>query len=91
MLQDVVFEFGDESKISVVGAQGKDKGMSLSHHENTSASVQSSSIQDNKKRGEIFHIQVITKHTKVDTLFDSGSQVNLDSEEVVNKLGLATS
>ena len=30
------------------------------------------------------------KHTKVDTLFDSGSQVNLDSEEVVKKLGLAT-
>ena len=43
------------------------------------------SSQDDKKRGELFHIQVITKHTKVDTLFDNGSQVNLVSEEVVNK------
>jgi hypothetical protein len=40
------------------------------------------------KRSEIFHVRVIVKHTKVDTLFDSGSQVNLISEEIVKKLGL---
>jgi hypothetical protein len=31
---------------------------------------------------------VIVKHTKKDTLFDSGSQVNIISEAVVKKLGL---
>ena len=30
------------------------------------------------------------KHTKVDTLFYSGSQVNLFSEELVKRLGVAT-
>jgi hypothetical protein len=30
------------------------------------------------------------KHTKVDTLFDNGSQVNLISEAIVKKLGLNT-
>ena len=53
-------------------------------------SVQSSCSQDDNKRGEFFHIRVITKPTKVDTLFDSGSQVNLIFEEVVKKPGLAT-
>ena len=39
---------------------------------------------------DLFHIQVVIKHTKVDTLFDTGSQVNLISEEVVKKLNLTT-
>jgi hypothetical protein len=41
-------------------------------------------------RSKLFHIRVIMKHTKVDTLIDSGSQYNLISEEVVKKLGLNT-
>jgi hypothetical protein len=41
-------------------------------------------------RNKLFHIRVIIKHTKIDTLIDSGSQSNLISEEVVNKLGLKT-
>ena len=36
------------------------------------------------------HVHVIANHTKIDTLFDSGSQVNLISEEVVMKLHLVT-
>jgi hypothetical protein len=43
-----------------------------------------------KKRSEIFHVRVIVKHTNVDTLFDSGSQVNLISEAIVKKIGLNT-
>ena len=43
---------------------------------------------DQKKRSEIFHVRVIVKHTKIDTLFDSVSQVNLISEAIVKKLGL---
>jgi hypothetical protein len=41
-------------------------------------------------RSKLFHIRVIMKHTKINTLIDSGSQYNLISEEVVKKLGLTT-
>ena len=47
-------------------------------------------ISEDSKRCELFHIRVISKNTKIDTLIDSGSQVNLISEEVVKKLGLET-
>ena len=38
----------------------------------------------------MFHIRVVSKHTKIETLFDIGSQVNLISESIVKKLGLET-
>jgi hypothetical protein len=41
-------------------------------------------------RIKLFHIRVIMRHTKIDTLIDSGSQSNLISEELVKKLGLKT-
>jgi hypothetical protein len=41
-------------------------------------------------KSKLFHIRVIMKHTKIDTLIDNGSQSNLISEEVVQKLGLKT-
>jgi hypothetical protein len=41
-------------------------------------------------RSNLFHIRVIMRHTKVDTLIDSGSQSNLISEELVKQLGLKT-
>jgi hypothetical protein len=41
-------------------------------------------------RSKLFHIRVIMKHTKIDTLIDNRSQSNLISEEVVKKLGLNT-
>jgi hypothetical protein len=41
-------------------------------------------------RSKLFHIRVIMRHTKVDTLMDSGYQSNLISEELVKKLGLNT-
>ena len=47
-------------------------------------------FQNYKERSELFHIRVITKNLKVDTLFDSGSQVNLISKEIVKKLNLET-
>ena len=80
MLQDVGPDSSDESKISAIGTQGKDEGISLSNHSRTSEKVQPSSSHDEKKRGELFHIRFIKKHTKFNTLFDSGSQVNLVSE-----------
>jgi hypothetical protein len=42
------------------------------------------------KENDLFHLRVISKHTKIDTLVDSGSQVNLISEQVVQNLGLET-
>jgi hypothetical protein len=41
-------------------------------------------------RSKLFHLRVIMRHTKVDTLIDSGSQSNLISEELVKQLGLNT-
>jgi hypothetical protein len=41
-------------------------------------------------RSKLFHIRVIMRHTKVDTLIDNGSQSNLISKELVKKLGLKT-
>jgi hypothetical protein len=41
-------------------------------------------------RNNLFHIRVIMRHTKIDTLIDSGSQSNLISEELVKQLGLKT-
>ena len=46
--------------------------------------------QNDKDISELFNIGVITKHTKVDTLFDSGSQVNIIYEVIVKKLNLET-
>jgi hypothetical protein len=41
-------------------------------------------------KSKLFHIRVIMRHTKVDTLIDSGSQSNLISKEVVKQIGLNT-
>jgi hypothetical protein len=41
-------------------------------------------------RSNLFYIRVIMRHTKVDTLIDSGSQSKLILEELVKKLGLKT-
>ena len=41
-------------------------------------------------RSNLFHISVIMRHSKVDTLIYSGSQSNLILEELVKQLGLQT-
>jgi hypothetical protein len=41
-------------------------------------------------RSNLFHIRVIMRHTKIDTLIDNGSQSNLILEELVKQLGLKT-
>ena len=46
--------------------------------------------QEEKRRIELFHVRVTSKHTKIDTLFDSGSQANLISEDLVKQLKLET-
>ena len=74
---------GDETKITTMGLKGMDIAIS----------IYSNSLNDTqyrKTRIEIFHIRVISKHTKIDTLFDSGSQEKLISKDIVKKLNLET-
>jgi len=83
--KDLGSDSGDEITIAAIGIRGNNSKAS------TSNSAQSTIDEENeRKRHELFHIQVISKHQKIDTLCDSGSQVNLISEAIVNKLGLVT-
>jgi hypothetical protein len=72
---------GNEGKVTTVGVQGK-KSLHASSNSNNE------SHDDEIKRNELFHIRVVSKHTKIDTLFDLGSQVNLIYEALVKKMGL---
>ena len=74
---------GDETTVTTIGIKGKD---SKAYTSTSSHYVDNDN--DERKRNELFHIRVISKHTKIDTLFDSGSQFNLISEAIVKKLGL---
>ena len=47
-------------------------------------------VSDEKKMTKLLYARIISEHTKIDTLFVNGSQVNLISEEIVKKLGLET-
>jgi hypothetical protein len=80
---DLGSDFGDETQVVAMGIRGINFFASIS-------SSRSVDVNDEYKRNELFHIRVITHNVKVDTLVDSGSQVNLISEEVVNNLGLET-
>lgn len=57
---------------------------------NTSIPSSNRSHLNEDKWVELFHIRITFKHTKIDTLFDSGSQENLISKDLVKKLGLET-
>jgi hypothetical protein len=82
---DLGSDSGDETKITAMGFQGKD---SISSTSSSSSSL--NETQHEKERIEIFHISVISKHTKIDNLFDTGSQENLISEDIVNIFHLET-
>jgi hypothetical protein len=87
VVQDLGSDSGDETKITAMGYQGNNSVASTSSSSNANVNV----TQQEKTRIELFHIRVVSKHTKIDTLFDSGSQANLISEETVKKLKLETS
>jgi hypothetical protein len=82
--QDLGSDSGDETKITTMGYQGNGSKASTSCSNNVNVT------QQEKARIELFHIRVVSKHTKIDTLFDTGSQANLISEETVKKLKLET-
>jgi hypothetical protein len=81
---DLGSDSGDETKITTMGYQGNGSNASTSSSSNNNINV----TQQEKERIELFHIRVVSKHTKIDTLFDTGSQANLISEEAVKKLKL---
>ena len=69
----------------------KKRGHDDEHYcSHASSSSNNESHDDERKRNELFHIRVVSKHTKIDTLFDLGSHVNLISEELLKKMGLET-
>ena len=70
---DLGSDLGDEGKITAMVTTCKISDAS------TSASSKIKQ-QNEVKRIELFHIRVTSKHTKIDTLFDTGSQANLISE-----------
>lgn len=47
-------------------------------------------MHDERKRSELFHLRLTLKHTKIDALFNNGSQANIIFEEIVKRLGLET-
>lgn len=62
--KDMGLDLGDETTIAATVIKGKNSEAS------TSNSAQSTNNEENdRKRHELFHIWVISKHQKVDTLF----------------------
>jgi hypothetical protein len=81
---DLGSDSDDEMKITIMGYQGNGSIASTSSSNNLNVTRQE------KERIELFHIRVVSKHTKIDTLFDTGSQANLISEDTIKKLKLET-
>ena len=69
-----------------MGYQGNGSIASTSSSRNNNLNV----TRQEKERIELFHIRVVSKHNKINTLFDTGSQENLISEDTVKKLKLET-
>ena len=67
---DLGFDSEYETKIATMGLKCK-------YIASTISSSCLNSTQDDETRIELFHVRVISKHTNIDTLFDSGSQENL--------------
>ena len=56
----------------------------------TIASSSNINPSNEDKRVELFNIRITSKNTKIDIMFDSGSQANLIFEYLVKSLGLET-
>lgn len=79
----------DETKITTMGLKGKAPNSNISFDSCASTS-KVNDVSEDKKRNELFHLRVVAKNIKIDAIIDSGSQVNLISEDVVRNLGLKT-
>lgn len=83
--QDLGSDSGDETTATATCIKGKYSEASTS---NSSQSIDNETNE--RERNQLSHIRVITKHNKINTFFDIGSQVNLIFETIVKKLGLQT-
>ncbi len=91
IIQDLGSDSDDETKVTIMGLKGKTLVTNVSSNNPSRASTSKNHDDfEDAKRNELFHIRVISKQTNIDTLIDSGSQVNLISEEIVKQLGLET-
>jgi hypothetical protein len=70
MVQDLGSYFEDESKVTTMGIKGKSTVASFS---SCTSSTKSKVIHDGRQINDLFHLRVISKHTNIDTLVDSGS------------------
>jgi hypothetical protein len=77
--QDLGDDSGDETKITAMGLKSM-KGKETETKPITSTSNYQVQAPNEEEIIELFHVRVVSKHTKIDTLFDSGSQANLISE-----------
>jgi len=75
---------GDETEISAMVTKGKAAIVS------TSSSHSHNNTPNEESMIELFHVRVISNHTQIDALFDSGSQSNSISEDLIKKLNLQT-
>ena len=87
--RDLGLESGNETKIIAMALKNL-KGKEIVNEPNSSKCNYHIEAPSEEKRIQLFHVRVISKHTKVDTLFDSGSQANLISKDIVKKLNLET-
>ena len=74
----------DETKISAMVTKGKQIVAS------TSSSHSQNNTPNEESRVELFHVRVISNHTKIDALFESKSESNLILEDLVKKINLET-
>ena len=66
------------------------KGKEIETKPSSSTSNYQIQALNEEERIELFHVRVISKNTKIDTLFDNGSQENLISEYLVKKINIET-
>jgi hypothetical protein len=87
IVKDLGSDSEDETMVTAMGIKGKYFVASFSSH---TSYTNSKVIFDGRERNDLFHLRVISKHTNIDTLVDTGSQVNLILDQVVPTLGLET-
>ena len=70
---DLGSDSSDETKITAMGLKNM-KGKEIETKPNTSTSNCHINTPNEEERIELFHVRVIFKHSRIDTLFDSRSQ-----------------
>ena len=74
IVQDLGSDSEDETKLKTMGIKGK---YSFASFSSCTSSTKYIVIPNGRKINDLFHLQFISKHTKIDTPVDNGSQVNL--------------